>query len=196
MLKLLARLSSKKQSPPYLVETCSTLKMSVFIDILVTGELGAITRDNWLAIHSEFCELSQNSSAIQGLALAIDIQYYKARIENVYFIVNYLNRRRVQGLIEQLQDMGFNYSFTDLQKDIQRTLTRVKSDELKLKQAVEKYNTAADTKTDTKLDWYRRLGQLAKYQGVANINPSLITVMDFVALEKEFIEYVNAQKKQ
>jgi len=169
--------------------------MSAFINILVTGNLGDITHENWQEIHSEYCELSQNSSAVQGLALAIDIQYYKARIENVYFIVNYLNTRRVEGLITELQNMGFNFPFTDLQKDIQRTLTRVKSDELKLKQAVEKYETATkSTGGDTKLDWYRRLGQLAKYQGVANINPALITVMDFVALEKEFMEYVNAQK--
>lgn len=168
--------------------------MYVFIDIVVTGELGAMSPDNWQAIMSEYSELSQNPSAVQGLSLSIDIHWYTNRIKNVYFIVNYLNSRRVDGLIETLQSMGFNYQFTDMGKDLQRVLTRIKSDELKLKQAIEKYEIASKAESNTKLDWYRRLGQLAKYQGVANINPALISVLDFVALEKEFIDYVKAQK--
>lgn len=194
MWKPLSQLSSKKSKENYLVYNCANCPMSLFIDIVVTGNLGTVTPENWQQLMSEYSEMSQNSSAVQGLSLAIDINFYSTRIKNVYFIVNYLNNRRVEGLISQLQEMGFNYSFTDLSKDLPRVMTRIKSDELKLKQAIEKYNTISQSESNTKLDWYRRLGQLAKYQGVASINPALITVLDFVALEKEFVEYVKAQK--
>ncbi len=195
MFKLSALLSSKKLSKPQVYDTCEACLMSIFIDCVVTGDVSLVGGiEAWEKLYSEFSEISGNSTANNGLRLAIDIAYYTNRIKNIYFIVNYLNGRRVEGLVKELQKMGFNLAFTDLRNDLQRVLTRVKTDELRLSSAISKYNALSSGKEATKLDWLRRLAQLAKYQGVATINAALITVMDFVALEKEFKEYVKAQK--
>lgn len=203
MLKSLARLFSKKLKRHYSVySNCTDLPMSRFIEITVTGNLTNLlisgTCDEldkvWEQIYSEYAEASNNTSATHGLQIAIDISYLTYRLNNIYSIVNYLRDRKVPALIDELRLMGFNYKFIDLQGDLNRVLTRCKSDDMRLNVALEKYNKAKTTEKATRLEWQQRLSQLAKYQGVPYINPALISVLGFVALEKQFSQYIEMQK--
>lgn len=203
MLKFWHRSYSKKQKPPFSAyNNCSELPMSRFIDITVTGDLKYLLIsgecDNltviWEQIYSEYTEISAGSVGSHGLKLAINIEYYTARIKNIYSIVNYLRIRRVDGLIDELKGMGFNFKFDDLPADLNRVLIKTKTDEMHLKNAQTQYGALQGGEKSTKIDWHRKLAQIGKYNQ-QHYNPALISVMDFVALEKEFKEYVSMMRK-
>jgi hypothetical protein len=175
--------------------------MSRFIDITVTGDLKYLLIsgecDNltviWEQIYSEYTEISAGSVSSHGLKLAINIEYYTARIKNIYSIVNYLRIRKVDGLIDELKGMGFNFKFDDLPADLNRVLIKTKTDEIHLKNAQTQYSSLQGGEKSTKVEWHRKLAQIGKYNQ-QHYNPALISVMDFVALEKEFKAYIDVQR--
>lgn len=204
MLKFWGRRSQGIQRPQFSVyKDCSELPLWNFIEIVVTGDLKHLQISGecpnlpevWEQIHNEYAEISQNLSSVHGLNTAIDIVYYTEKLRITHLCVNHLLLKRSEILIDILRDNGFNYKFNDLDGDLKRVITRSKTDELQLSQAKLKYDNLQLTNKSTRLEWRQRLSQLAKFQGVSHINSALISVIDFVALEKEFKQFIEASKQ-
>lgn len=187
------------------VPTCNTLKLSKFIDVIITGDLSHLGKledpeQAWQDIYSEYVEMSQDQQSTRALTLANQISYYTNRINITNEAVNYLaNRGYVQSICEGLKQMGYRLPFNEnnLQADLNRVLSLSKSDHVKLQHATEQYNkiVKTDAAKVTKFDWYQILSALAKHRGVVSISPDMITVTEYIAMDLEFRAYVAALKK-
>lgn len=188
-----------------IVPTCNTLKLSKFIDVIITGDLSNLGKledpeQAWQEIYSEFVEMSQDQQSTRALTLANQISYYTNRINITNEAVGYLmNRGYVQSVCEGLKQMGYRLSFSPatFTADLQRVLSLSKSDHVKLSHATEQYNKLVknDGGKVTKFDWYQILSALAKHRGVVSISPDAITVTEYVAMDLEFRSYIAAMKK-
>lgn len=192
-----------KEPEPLLDEftSCSDLPMLNFIKITCTGDLKWLGRcgdpeKTWQQIHSEYCELSGDAQSSRALELAKQIAFLSNKIYITNTIVNYMVvRGRVDELVLELQKMGYRLKYTDLEKDLQRTLSISKSDQIKLNMAKEQYAKLDTGKETTEFEWYQILSALAKHRQVAVINPSMITVVEYIAMDKDLREYIKATQK-
>jgi hypothetical protein len=192
-LKRYFQFSSKTSRPP-LLYSCSTLTMYEFIRI-VTGQVDPPV--NWETIYSEYSEISASSSINKTLDLAIQITYLTNRINIVQSIVERLHIRKNQDAIDLLIEMGFYFDFEDLGGDLQRVLTKLKGDEVKLNRYKSEYSESGNGEKATEQDWYEILSELGKFQGYA-VNPNKTTVSEYCALEKRFrmhIEYLKSKER-
>lgn len=149
----------------------------------------------WEKIHSEYTELSGDTSSNAGLDLAKKITFLSNKINITNSIVYYLSLRRVEGLIIELQAMGYRLKFDNLEEDLKRVISLSKSDHVKLSAAQESYKKLQEVDKTTEKDWYRILSALARHRQVANINPALITVMEYIVMEQDFKQFIAANKK-
>lgn len=203
MRNLFARFYSKNSVPQQSDEftSCADLPFLNFIKITITGDLSFIGRCNdrealWKRIHSEYTELSGDTSNNQGLVLAKQIIVLTNRINITNSIVYYLSLRgRIEELVTELKNMGYRLSFTDLEADLARVISLSKSDHVKLIAAQDAYKKLGDAPKTTELNWYRMLSALAKHRQVTSINPALITVIEYVAMQKEYTEYCSMMKQ-
>lgn len=169
--------------------------MSRFIKITVTGDLVHLGRckdpeATWERIHSEYTELSGDTTNMQALVLAKQIAVLTNRINITNSIVYYLSLRgAIPELIDELNIMGYRVKGVDLQADLERVLGLSKSDHVKLTAAKDAYVKLGNGEKATELMWYRLLSAIAKHRQIVSINPALITVVEFVAMDKEYKEY-------
>lgn len=172
-----------------------------FIKITTSGDLKWLGRcldpkERWQIIHSEYTELSADAQSSRALELAKQITFLTNKINITNSIVEYLYLRGpVDSLIKELQQMGYRLKYTDLITDLNRTLTMSKSDHVKLANAKEQYGKLGNSEKATEFSWYQVLAALAKHRGVMNINPTLISVTEFVAMDREMREYVSMMNK-
>jgi hypothetical protein len=174
--------------------------MSRFIKITVTGDLSHLGRcinptELWKRIHSQYTELSGDTTNTRALQLAKQITFLTNKINITNEIVNYLDKRGfVQELVNELKYMGYRLTYTDLKADLHRTLSLSKSDHIKLKGLTAQYDALNKGDAVSEFNWYQILSALAKHRQVSVINPAMITVMEYCAMEKDFREYVSAMK--
>lgn len=179
---------------------CTDLPFLNFIKITTTGDLKWVGRcadpeKLWQAIHSEYTELSGDQSNSRGLELAKQISFLTNKINITNLIVYQLSLRgRNDDLVIELKNMGYRLTFKDFEKDLERVLSLSKSDHVRLKDAQTQYDEIEKGEKATEKDWYRILSALAKHRQVASINPALITVMEYICMDLEFKEYINAMK--
>lgn len=179
---------------------CADLPFLNFIKITVTGDLKWLGRCTdpealWQAIHSEYTELSGDASNSRGLELAKQISYLTNRVNITNLICYHLSMRgRIDELVKELQNMGYRLKYTDLETDIKRTLSLSKSDHVKLKAAQSAYKGLEKGERVSEFNWYQTLSALAKHRQVNVINPALITVIEYIAMEKEFRDCISAMR--
>lgn len=179
---------------------CSDLPFINFIKITVTGDLKWLGRCAdpealWQSIHSEYTELSGDTSNTRGLELAKQIGYLTNRINITNMIIYHLSiRGRIDELIDELKNMGYRLSYSDLDADLKRTISLSKSDHVKLQAAQTQYDALETGDKVTEFSWYQTLSALAKHRQVNVINPALITVIEYIAMQKDFSDYINAMK--
>lgn len=172
-----------------------------FIKITITGDLKWLGRcanpdELWRSIHSEYTELSGDAQSSRGLELAKQITFLTNKINITNSIVYHLSLRgRIKELVNELKQMGYRLNYTDLEKDLQRTLILSKSDHVKLAVAKEQYAKLETGEKTSEKNWYQMLGAIAKYRQVMSINPALITVMEYICMERDFREYCMAMSK-
>lgn len=180
---------------------CSDFPMSRFIKITVTGDLSHLGRcadpqKLWAEIHSEYTELTNDTQSSRGLELAKSISVLTNRINVTNTIVQHLAiRGRIDELVQELVNMGYRLKYNDLDKDLQRTLSLSKSDHVKLATAKEQYAKLGEGDKTTNFQWTQILSALAKYRQVVSINPALITVSEYVAMDIDFRAYIRAMQK-
>lgn len=105
-------------------------------------------------------------------------------------------RGNVPELIQELKNMGYRLQYTDLAGDLKRTLSLSKSDQVKLAAYSAEYEKMQDGTSTTEPDWYKMLAALAKHRGVTVINPSQITVVEYIVMDLEFRAYVGIMSKK
>lgn len=177
--------------------------MSRFIKVTVTGNLSHLGRCEdpeklWEAIHSEYTELSGSEQSNQALSLAKQITTLTNRINITNQIINYLSLRgRIDELVTELKNMGYRLAFVDLEADLKRVISLSKSDHVKLVAAQTAYDKLQKgTAHTTEFDWYKMLSAIAKYRQVVSINPELITVMEYIAMDKDFRMYCEMMSRK
>jgi|GEM_PF-5814441 len=181
--------------------SCSDLPMLNFIKITTTGDLKWLGRATdpealWQAIHSEYTELSGDASSSRALELAKQITFLTNKINITNLICFHLSLRgHIEGLVNELKKMGYRLTFTDLAADLNRVLSMSKSDHVKLKAAKDQYAKLDTGEKTTEFVWYQTLSAMAKHRQVMNINPALISVVEYVAMEKEFRMYCEMMQK-
>lgn len=177
---------------------CASLPFLNFMKITVTGDLSHLGRcidpvATWQRIYSEYTEMSGD---IRGLELAKQITFLTNKINITNSIVNFLDLRgNIPELVTELQSMGYRLKFVDLSADLLRVISISKTDMMKLAAAQAAYNKLGEGEKATELNWYRALSALAKHRGVMSINPALISVTEYVAMDSEFREYNEYMKK-
>ena len=170
--------------------------MSRFIDITVTGDLShlgycAEPEKTWERIYSEYCELSGDTQSTRALELAKQITFLTNKINITGLIVNALSiRGRNEELIGELKLMGYRLTFADLPADLQRIISISKTDQMKLTAGKEQYTKLDMGEKTTKFQWYQILSAIAKHRDVVSINPANITVIEYIAMDKEMREYI------
>lgn len=103
-------------------------------------------------------------------------------------------RGRIDELVDELKNMGYRLSYSDLDADLKRTISLSKSDHVKLQMAQTQYDALETGDKVTEFSWYQTLSALAKHRQVNVINPALITVLEYICMQKEFSDYINAMK--
>lgn len=167
--------------------------MYEFIQI-VTGEVEPIPE--WESIYSEYSEMSGSAATNKSLELAIQITYISERIKIVTAIVQRLWTRRIDEAITLLSDMGFWFTFDDYEGDLERVTTMLRGEEIELNRAVAEYKemAASETGNATSFEWYGILQALSKHNGY-HINPHIVTVTEYCAMEKAFkLEVENSKR--
>jgi hypothetical protein len=191
----------KPESVPDDFTNCADLPMLNFIKITVTGDLKwlgkcAYPEKLWESIHSEYCELSGDTQSSIAFDLAKQIHFLTNKINITNSIVNILSLRGFnEVLIAELKGMGYRLQYVDLERDLLRTLSLSKSDHIKLDAAKEKYTKLSTGKETSEFEWYQILSALAKHRQIVSINPALISVTEYVAMDKEFRDYINMMKQ-
>lgn len=149
----------------------------------------------WPLFYEEYNELTASSKQPgenKSLDLAIQINYIRTRITIVQTIVERLWVRRNDEAIELLIEMGFGLSFENLRPDLERVILMLKGEEIDLNRAVAEYGELekkAETGKSTELIWYNVLAMLGKHNNY-QINPRIITVMEYIALDSQFRAWV------
>ncbi len=181
--------------------SCADLPLINFIKITITGDLKwlgncADPEKLWEAIHSEYTELSGDAQSNRGLELAKQITFLVNKINITNSIVEYLSLRgNIPELVKELQNMGYRLAFTNLEADLRRVISLSKSDHVKLAAAKSAYEKIENGEKTTEFMWYKMLSAIAKHRQVVSINPALITVVEYLAMDKEFREYCEMMSK-
>lgn len=192
--RFLLKSSKPQRSDDY--TSCSDLPLLRFIKVITTGDLSHLgyainPHELWANIHSEYVQLSGDQQSNRALDLLKQITTLTNRINITNQICAYLTQRNVPELIDVLANMGYRITRINLEQDLKIVLSLSKSDHVKLAFATEQYAKLpkGQVSENTELAWYKTLAVFAKFQGVSVINPALITVMDFCAIDRNFKEY-------
>jgi hypothetical protein len=200
---MLNQSSSPKSKLVYLAGecylTCDELPMYNFIELSVSGDAKWLVKSGTPntaqaleAIQSEYAELSGDDSQSEILKASINLEYFTNKLRIFTDIVETLRLRPVLALCDVLKEMGFNFDFNDLQSDLTRAETQSKQWIVKINHAKHILDSRKNnTSPPTKKVWYDRLSHIAKYRQVVSINPRNITVMEYIAMDKDFTDYVN-----
>lgn len=165
-----------------------------FIEITVTGDLKWLIKNGhpsglesvWEGIFSEYEEQSSGGNLSEGLKCSIDIAYLTNKITQIKNIVQFLRVHRSELLIIALKEkFGFKLQYKDLDKDLDRTLTLIKTDELKLTKQIANYEKLSQSKGMQREDYNDILVSLAKHLGFMP-NKYKITVSEYLSMIKDF----------
>lgn len=176
-------------------DSIAVLPLYNFIEITVTSDLKWLVKegnvpdnieDVWAEIFSQYEEQSSDGSVSKGLKTTIDLAYLTNKIIQVKNVVQYLRVQRSELLIEALRNkFGYKLKYADLTKDLDRTLTLLKSDELKVIKLTAEYEKLSTQAGMTREDYNDILVSLAKYMGFMP-NKHQITVSEYLSMIKDF----------
>jgi len=193
---------SPKSNPVSLGEcylSCDELPMYNFIKLSVSGDAKWLVKSGnpdtdaaLEAIQSEYAELSGDDSQSEILKASINLEYFTNKLRIFTDILSVLRVRYVAELIPVLKEMGFNFAFTDLQTDLNRAETQSKQWIVKINHSKHILDSRkTNTEPPSEKIWYTRLDAISKARTIPPIDSRNITVMQYIAMDKDFTEYVN-----
>lgn len=189
--------SSNTSKTGLVYKSISDLPLHNFIEITITGDLKWLIiegepqdlDEHWANIYSEYDDVVGAGGESKGLSLAKQITMLTNKLTVIKNLIQYLRVKRSERLIELLTaDYGFKFKYTDLQKDLNRTETLLKTDELKLIKLTADYEKLSESKGMTREDFTDILVSLSKHLGYMP-NKHKITVAEYVSMIKDFKRY-------
>jgi len=194
--------TSAKQRGLYF-DSCTELPLYNLIKIIVTKDLKWLIKEGnptnletaWANIYSEYCEISGDQTGGYVLDLSKEISYLTNRLTHVQKLVDMLLIRRNEDWISILQnELGFKFSYSDLEKDLKRTVTLAKSDLVKLQKKQSEYDSLNKPgKETTEQDYTKTLQVLSKFQGY-QVRAKDITVSEYVEMIKDYNSQDNGRQ--
>lgn len=201
----------KALSPQEVLYQNLDLPLSVFIRCVVHGDLSAlIIRDvngnvvgqpsevdiaqAWSNIYSQYLDANNDSQVSYIIQLQKDISLLTSHVIEVEGAIFYLGILHHDGLVKILKDNGYDYT-----GDLEIVSNQLSMKRQQLESKVKEYKDYQDAHANDEINesyFLKTLVRLAKYQGVALIRTKDISVIEFVTLLKDYIEYVNANNKQ
>jgi len=144
------------------------------------------------AIQSEYTELSGDDSQSEILKASINLEYFTNKLRIFTDILSVLRVREVPELCEVLRQMGFNFEFTDIQSDLNRAETQSKQWIVKINHSKHILDSRKiNSEPPSEKIWYARFDAISKARTIPPIDARNITVMQYIAMDKDFTEYVN-----
>lgn len=179
--------------------SCSTLPLSVFIQVLINNRTDLLYTDKktawnkpadlgaiWDALFLEYTELSNDTRSIHVLSLMRDIAVINGKLTIIQNIVMLLatepDLKDFQKSINILKTYGYRYNYSPetLINDLQRVVSSAKTlviERDELQSDLNKLNEN-DTEKANEKDFYVNLANLSEIVGFA-INPNDTTVMQY-----------------
>lgn len=195
--------SNTKSSLPLLYQDLS-LPLNLFIRCIIKSDLSALVISGdpkqedvaqaWASIYNKYLDLNEDTQVMYALQLQKEITLLSSLVTEVETCLFYLSINMFhEGLVRILKQNGYEYT-GDVQ--IIRNQLAIKRQALESKSKEFKDYLAAHEKDEISETYFTKtLIRLAKYQGVALIRSKDISVEEFVVLMKDYIEYVNQNKK-
>ena len=193
-----------------------SLPLSVFRRCLKEDLSGLVLRGNpspeeiaiaWASIYAQFIDLNSDNDNLYILQLQVDITLLKGHIDEVETALYFLKDTYHEGLTGILLSNGYNppsrEAFEESDKTryqnqlaiIQNRLAR-KNLDLQTKQKEYEEYMASKSEDDVEDKYFTKtLLRLAKYQGVAIIKDTAISVEEFVLLLKDYLAFIASHKK-
>lgn len=201
------------ESQPNMFYTkCEQLPLSKFINCLCDENLLSLVISGnpelyelqaaWIAIYTEFIELSDEPDMKQLLRLYREVFVMKNKKLKVEMIVSYLSVQWDEDFVNDLRKMNFRYKFDatrpqEYSRDLKMILTRITKWEIDIEIYESEIAAILDKNKGGKVDRVYftktlvRLGNYSKYR----IDPAVCTVAEFLILKSDYITYCDEVKK-
>lgn len=189
-------------------KNCAELPLNLFIQCVVTQKLHGLIisgkptdeqlNEAWGNINQDYQDLTEDHDGDYLLGLFSNISYLDERLRIIYNIVAYLEIKRSEGLILLLQEMGFDFEYSEesLLTDLKLTVSQAKFDKVNLEmQQNELKELQSKGKQPTEYDYDSILSTLSKYQGY-QLRSKDLTVTEFIAILNRFKNENNPLKGQ
>lgn len=167
--------------------------------LVKSGNPGALD-ELWLKMKGQYQDLLKDTDSSHIFDLTRDITTFSYKVFIIKSIINQLRLKRNEELINILKtEFGFRLKYDDLEKDLNRSLSIIKSTEVQIerKKAEKKSMTnTAETKEWTEFDYIEQLSELSKFQGAGVIHIKQISVAEYVALLNRFKAYCAMMEEQ
>jgi hypothetical protein len=180
---------------------CRETPLDVFIDVLVNKHMirlvhhGKATQcqinEAWEILFTEYCELSGSPQYLKLLNLTREIGALQTKLLTIQLCIRVIGFRNSQKCVATLRRFGYNYKFNPQDpegyvKDLKAVITKSKSAELALDQALSSYEKMFAESNGNHLTedhFVTVLVELSKFMGF-RINPREITVSEYIAIIK------------
>lgn len=149
MLKLRDILQRKHTYQVY--DSCDTLPLGNFIDVITSGKLDKLSKQGippthaltvaWSAISEEYAELSDSNSAKHLLKIQIDIEYMRNQLRITQRILDELGRNGYsEGMAELLSELGYTVFYNgDVSAMLTNIINQTKSIQIDLEEKLDEY---------------------------------------------------------
>jgi len=205
------RLKRKKQSNLY--RHCFDTPLSVFIEVLITGDLNLLIKSGkpssleisnaWENLFSEYCELVRAPRYVQVLNLSKEIGALTSKLLTIRACLSILAYRHSAKAVYILESFGYkaNWSREDmnqLAKELESISTRSKSIEIALAQKKAEYDKLINEGSKNELTrekFASVLLDLSKFMGF-QVKAEQVTVLEYTAMLKKYEQWVDAMTKE
>lgn len=139
------------------------LPMSVFIDIVC----GVIPEpENWQTLFEEYQSLSKDNKSTIFLSLLKDITFNENQIYLTQVLLYSLSVNYNDEVAGQLRTPRFKFTRESYKRDIEITLSGLKSQSIKLKEKKDKLQQLSKGEKPKPTDWDMQFVYLSKFMGV------------------------------
>lgn len=207
----LRKLPGRLESPRTQLYRDLSLPLNLFIRALVHSDLSALVISGhpksedlalaWASIYNQYLDLSAESETMYILQIRREITLLKSHISETEACVMFLRTVYHKDLVRILNSNGYKDNIPEDDEERISVLVTIENKLPQKKLALagrqkeyDDYLEAHKNDEVTEAYFTRTLIRLAKYQGVAIIRAKDITVMEFIELMKEYVEYVNTIK--
>jgi len=191
---------------------CSDTPLSVFIEVLLTGNLNVLVRSGkpspleisnaWENLFSEYCELVKAPRYVQVLSLSKEIGALTSKLLTVRACISILAYRHSAKAVYILESFGYRGDFdrsdmNRLAKVLEGINTRSKGIEIALAQKKAEYDRLIKAGSPGELSrekFASVLLDLSKFMGY-QVRADQVTVLEYAALLKKYEQWVEAMTK-